>query len=141
MDVPLLPLPPTPQPAVVDLDPAASVDSPAGVLVAPSMVQMHDLSREGPFDVLQDEMDSGATPRVLNSLLGYPYRMTSYDEEIDRTDLNPAYGVHLHDLAYWNTSGHPSRHACSAARRSTGCIICVGNVPCRPPYSFNMTRV
>ena len=39
----------------------------------------------------------GANTRVLNSLLGCQYRMTSYDEDVDRSDLNPAYGIHLHD--------------------------------------------
>ena len=59
--LPLLPLPLMPRPAVVDLDSVASVDSPAGVPAAPSPVGMPDLSREGPFDVRQDSIDSGAT--------------------------------------------------------------------------------
>ena len=40
VDLPLLPLPPTPRPAVVDLVLESSVDSPAGVPVTPSSVGM-----------------------------------------------------------------------------------------------------
>ena len=58
---------------------------------------MPDLSREGPFDVHQDALESGATLQVLDSLPGCQYRMTSYDDDVDRSDLNPAYGFHLHD--------------------------------------------
>ena len=38
----------------------------------------------------------GATPLVLESLPGCQYRMTSYDTA-DRTDVDPAYGLQLHD--------------------------------------------
>ena len=38
------------------------------------------------------------TPQVLDSLSGCQYRMTSYDDDADRSDLNPAYGLYLHDL-------------------------------------------
>ena len=58
---------------------------------------MPDLSREGPFDVHQVTTDSGASPRVLDSLPGYQYRMTSYDMANDRSDFSPEYGIHLHD--------------------------------------------
>ena len=44
-----------------------------------------DLSREGPFDVFQDALESRATLQVLNSLPGCQYRMPSYDEDIDHT--------------------------------------------------------
>ena len=56
-----------------------------------------DLSREGPFDVLQDRLDSGASPRVLDGVRGCQYRMTSYDEEHGGPDFTPACGVQLHD--------------------------------------------
>ena len=36
----------------------------------------------------------GASPRVLDSLPGCQYRITSYDEDADRSDLSPAYGIH-----------------------------------------------
>ena len=62
----------------------------------PSDVMPH-LSREGPFDVHQDALESGATPQVLDNLPGCQYRITSYDDDADRSDLNPAYGLHLHD--------------------------------------------
>ena len=60
---------------MVDVAPESSVGSPPGVPVAPSS--------EGPFDVLQDSLESGATPQVLNSLPGCQYRMTSYDDSVD----------------------------------------------------------
>ena len=41
--------------------------------------RLPDLSREGPFDVLQHRPDSGASPRVLDGVRGCQYRMTSYD--------------------------------------------------------------
>ena len=59
--------------------------------------RMPDLSREGPFDVLQDHPDSGASPRVLDGVRGCQYRMTSYDEEHGGPDFTPAYGIQLHD--------------------------------------------
>ena len=58
---------------------------------------MPDMSREGPFDVHQEALKSGASPRVLDSLPGCQYRMTSYDEGADRSAFSPAYGIHLHD--------------------------------------------
>ena len=58
---------------------------------------MPDLSREGPFDVHEVTMESGASPRVLDSLLGCQYRMTPYDVANDHSDFSPAYGIHLHD--------------------------------------------
>ena len=75
----------------------SSVGSPAGEPIAAPSHGMPDLSREGPFDVHQDASGSGATPRVLDSLPGCQYWMTSYDEDVDRSDLSPAYGIHLHD--------------------------------------------
>ena len=58
---------------------------------------VHDLSREGPFDIHQDRPHSGASPRLLQGTQGCPFRMTSYDEENSGPDFNPAYGVQLHD--------------------------------------------
>ena len=47
-----------PRPVVGDMAPESSVGSPAGVPVAPSSDGMPDLSREGPFDVLLDALES-----------------------------------------------------------------------------------
>ena len=55
------------------------------------------LTREGPFDVSEVEPDPGQSPLVLNSMPGCQFRMTSYDEQDRRGDLDPAYGIHLHD--------------------------------------------
>ena len=56
-----------------------------------------DLSREGPFDACEAEHEPGQSPMVLDSMLGCQYRMTSYDDRANRDDLDPAYGIHLHD--------------------------------------------
>ena len=93
VDLSLLSMPLTPRPVVVDMVPESSMGSPAGVLVVPPSDGMPDLSREGPIDVHQDALESG----VLDSLPGCQYRMASYDDDVDRSDLNPAYGFHLHD--------------------------------------------
>ena len=96
-DLPLLAMPLTPRPFIEEMVLGSSVGSPAGEPVAPPSHGMPDLSREGPFDVHQDASESGATPQVLDSLPGCQYRMTSYNEDVDRSDLSPAYGIHVHD--------------------------------------------
>ena len=79
-DLPLLSLPLLPLPVTDDSVLGSSVVSPAGEpVVVPSDV-MPDLSREGPFDVHHDALESGATPWMLESLPGCQYRMTSYDD-------------------------------------------------------------
>ena len=66
-----------------------------------------DLSREGPFDVHHHASESGASPRVLDSLPGCQYMMTSYDEENSRSDFSPAYGIHLHNPRLLEYVGAP----------------------------------
>ena len=68
---------------------------------------MPDLSREGPFDVLQDHQDSGASPRILDGMQGCQFRMTSYDEDHSGMDFTPAYGVQLHDPHLLEYMGAP----------------------------------
>ena len=121
----------------------SSVGSPAGEPVAAHSHGMPDLSREGPFDVHQDASESGATPHVLDSMPGCQYRMTSYDEDVDRSDLSPAFGIHLHDARLYVGSMwvHPSRLDSSAVVRSIGCITWVGTEHCRLLYSFSMTDI
>ena len=46
-----------------------------------------------PTLTIQDPSDM----QVLDSLPGCQYRMTSYDDDVDCSDLCPAYGLHLHD--------------------------------------------
>ena len=106
-DLPLLAMPLTPRPIVDDVVPESSVGSPAGEPVVVASDGMSDLSREGPFDVHQDALESGATPQVLDSLPGCQYRMTSCDDDADRSDLNPAYGLHLHDPRLLEYLGAP----------------------------------
>ena len=106
MALTVLSSPLSPLPVLVDVAPESCVGSPPGVPVAPSSDGMPDLSREGPFDVLEDVLESGATPHVLYSLPGCQYRMTSYDDCADRSDLNPAYGFHLHDPRLLEYAGH-----------------------------------
>ena len=66
-----------------------------------------DLTREGPFDVCEVEPDSGQSPLVLNSMPGCQFRMTSYDDRDSRDDLDPAYGIHLHDPRMMEYMGGP----------------------------------
>ena len=84
-------MPLTPRPMVEEMVLGSAEGSPAGEPVAVPLRSMPDFSREGPFDVHQDASESGASPRVLDSLPGCQYRMTSYD------DFSLAYGIHLHD--------------------------------------------
>ena len=108
-DSPLLPVPPTPRRMVerqfalglVVTSPTRETDVVGG---HPSMP---DLSREGPFDVHQDRSASGASPRVLDGMRGYQYRMTSYDEENGGPDFSPAYGIQLHDPRLLEYVGAP----------------------------------
>ena len=105
--IPLLAIPLTPRPIIEDVVPESSVGSPVGEPVAVALDGMPDLSREGPFDVHQDALESGTTSQVLDSLPGCQYRMTSYDDDADRSDLNLAYGLHLHDPRLLEYVGAP----------------------------------
>ena len=66
-----------------------------------------DLSREGPFEVCDVPPTSGQAPWILNSLPGCQYRMTSYDDRDTHADLDPAYGIHLHDPRMMEYMGAP----------------------------------
>ena len=106
-DLPLLAMPLTPRPIVDDVVPESSVGSPAREPVVLPTDGMPDLSRECPFDVHQDALESRATAKVLDSLPGCQYRMTSYDDDVDRCDLNPAYGLHFNDPRLLEYVGAP----------------------------------
>ena len=107
-DSPFLPAPPTPHRIIEELISGSVVGSPTGEpTVAVAQPSMPDLSREGPFDIHQDCWTSGASPRVLDSMRGCQYRMTSYDEENGGPDFNPAYGIHLHDPRLLEYVGAP----------------------------------
>ena len=95
----LLPAPLTPRRMVEgEVVPGSGVTSPTGETdVVGGHPRMPDLSREGPFDVHQDRLASGASPRVLDVLWGCQFRMTSYDEENGGPDFSPAYGIQLHN--------------------------------------------
>ena len=66
-----------------------------------------DLTREGPFDVCEVEPEPGQSPLVLNSMPGCQFRMTSCDDQDSRGDLDPAYGIHLHDPCMMEYMGAP----------------------------------
>ena len=66
-----------------------------------------DLTREGPFDACEVELEPGQSPLVLNSMPGCQFRMTSYDDRDNRDDLDPAYGIHLHDPHMMEYMGAP----------------------------------
>ena len=56
-----------------------------------------DLSREGPFDIHRDRLQSDAPPRLCQDSQGCPFRITAYNLKIDGSDFSPEYGVQLHD--------------------------------------------
>ena len=66
-----------------------------------------DLSREGPFDACEADHETGQSPMVLDSMSGCQYRMTSYKDRTNRDDLDPSYGIHLHDPPYDGIYGGP----------------------------------
>ena len=66
-----------------------------------------DLAREGPFDACEVEPEPGQSPLVLNSMPGCQFHMTSYDDRDNRDDLDPAYGIHLHDPRMMEYMGDP----------------------------------
>ena len=120
-DSPLLPRPLTPQPLVEVMVVESILDCVNAEPVAVSPPSMPDLSRESPFDVHQVTLESGASPRVLDSLPGCQNKMTSYDVENDRSDFSPAYGIHLHDPRLLEYVGAPEW--ARLLSRNTGCII------------------
>ena len=72
VDLPLLSMPLTPRPVVVDMVPELSVGSPAGVPVVSPSDGMPDLSREGPFDVHQDALELGGHSTGVGQFAGVP---------------------------------------------------------------------
>ena len=66
-----------------------------------------DLSREGPFDIHQDNLCSAASPQLLPDTQGCLFRMTSYDEGTGGPHFSPAYGVQLHDPRLLEYVGAP----------------------------------
>ena len=81
---------------------------------------MPDLSREGPFDVLQDHPDSGASPRILDGMPGCQYPLTSYDEEHGGPDFTPTYGVQLYDPRLLEYAGAPNSYSERERHGETG---------------------
>ena len=66
-----------------------------------------DLSREGPFDACDAAHDPGQSPIVMDSMAGCQYRMTSYEEQMNISDLDPSYGIHMHDPRVIEYMGAP----------------------------------
>ena len=90
-----------------------------------------DLTREGPFDACEAEPEPGQSPLVLNSMPGCQFRMTSYDDRNNRDDLDPAYGIHLHDPRMMEYMGAQNQLAFSAGRRNTGWNTWAGTGRCQ----------
>ena len=66
-----------------------------------------DLSREGPFDACDAIHEPGQSPVVSDSMSGCQYIMTSYEERTNCDDLDPSYGIHLHDPRMMEYMGAP----------------------------------
>ena len=86
----------------------ATVSQPVGELdTLRERVSVPDLSRKGPFDIHRDRLHSDASPQSCQDSQGCPFRITSYDLEIDGSDLSPEYGVQLHDPRLLEYVGAP----------------------------------
>ena len=85
----------------------AAEGSPSTVMCQGDQDNGPDVTREGPFDVCEVEPDPGQSPLILNSMPGCQFRMTSYDDRDSRDDLDPAYGIHLHDPRMMEYMGAP----------------------------------
>ena len=85
----------------------ATEGSASSVMCADAQDVGPDLTREGPFDACEAEPEPGQSPLVLNSMPGCQFRMMSYDDRDNRDDLDPAYGIHLHDPPYDGIYGGP----------------------------------
>ena len=85
----------------------ATEGSASSVMCADAQDVGPDLTREGPFDACEAEPEPGQSPLVLNSMPGCQFRMTSYDDRDNRDDLDPAYGIHLHDPRMMEYMGAP----------------------------------
>ena len=79
-----------------------------------------DLSREGPFEASDVPSTSEQAPWIINSLPGCQYRITSYDECDSCSDLDPAYGIHLHDPRMMEYMGAPESCDSSVGHQNTG---------------------
>ena len=100
-------------PQTVPLNPGESVPGPV-TTGSPSSANCvvtndvgPDLSREGSFDACDAIQEPGQSPMVLDSMTGCQYRMTSYEERTNRDDLDPSYGIHLHDPRMMEYMGAP----------------------------------
>ena len=87
----------TPVPSVSPVLPAGGVTADPGP----------DLSREGPFDACDADHDPGQSPVVMDSMAGCQYRMTSYEERVNIGDMDPSYGIHMHDPRVIEYMGAP----------------------------------
>ena len=87
---------------------SATVSQPVGELdTLRERMNVPDLSHEGPFDIHRDRLHSDASPRSCQDSQGCPFRITSYDLEIDGSDFSPEYGVQLHDPRLLEYVGAP----------------------------------
>ena len=66
-----------------------------------------DRSREGPFDIHQDQSRYVTSPRLLLDTQGCLFRMTLYDVESDGPNFAPEHGVQLHDPRLLEYVGAP----------------------------------
>ena len=66
-----------------------------------------DRSREGPFDIHQDNSRSVPSPRLLQDTQGCLFQMTLYDVESDGPNFAPEHGVQLHDPRLLEYVGAP----------------------------------
>ena len=95
-----------------------------------------DLTREGPFNACVAESEPGQSPLVLNSMLGCQFRMTSHEDRDNRDDLDPAYGIHLHDPRMMEYMGAPE----SALRLHHDASLIMTNVQVMSQFVTSLNR-
>ena len=66
-----------------------------------------DVSREGPFDIHRVRHNPDTPLRSRQDGQGCPFRITSYDLEIEESDSSQEYGVQLHDPRLQEYVGAP----------------------------------
>ena len=91
------------------LQPSATAVSQSGNAVDSlrESANVPDVSREGLFDVRRDRPHPDALLHSSQDSQGCPFRITSYDLEIDGSDFSPEYGVQLHDPRLLEYVGAP----------------------------------
>ena len=111
---PLAPLTVTPptSPMVTDTSTPSEVPNSCGrdsmpvPSVSPVVTERVVTAEPGP-DSSEADHDPGQSPIVMDSMAGCQYRMTSYEERMNDSDMDPSYRIHMHDPRVIEYMGAP----------------------------------